>query len=72
MGAMLAQTVNWTEEVISVFSQKFNDAQLKYTIKEQELLAAFKACRFFYDIIYGCEVIICCDHMNITRAKTST
>jgi hypothetical protein len=58
MGAMLAQSVNGTEEIISVFSQKFNDAQLKYTIGEQELLAAFEACRFFHDIIYGCEVII--------------
>ena len=70
MGAMLAQSINGTEEIISVFSRKFNDAQLKYTVGEQELLAAFEACRFFHDIIYGCEVIIRSDHMNITRAET--
>ncbi len=58
MGAMLAQSINGTEEIISVFSRKFSDAQLKYTVGEQELLAAFEACRFFHDIIFGCEVIV--------------
>jgi len=43
MGAMLAQPINGTEEIISMFSQKFNNTQLKYTEGEQELLAAFEA-----------------------------
>jgi len=67
MGAMLAQNLNGTEQIISVFSRKFNDAKLKYTIGEQKLLAAFKACMMS---LYGCDIIICCDHMNITRAET--
>ena len=32
MGAMLIQEVNGIEQVISTFSRKFNDAQLKYTV----------------------------------------
>jgi uncharacterized protein YbcV (DUF1398 family) len=43
-GAILAQNLNSTEKVISVFSQKINDTQLTDTIGEQELLAAFEAC----------------------------
>ena len=38
--AMLTQNLNGTEQIISVFSRKFNDTQLKYTIREQELLTA--------------------------------
>ena len=70
MGAMLTQEVNGTEQVISTFSRKFNEAQLKYTVSEQELLAAHDACRFFHDIIYGCNILIRCDHKNITSVDT--
>jgi hypothetical protein len=58
MGAMLAQVVDGTEVIIRTFSQKFNDAQLKYTVEEQELLAAHEACCFFHDIIYRCNIMI--------------
>ncbi len=44
MGAMLVQEINGTEQVISTFSQKFNDTQLKYLVGEHELLAAHEAC----------------------------
>jgi hypothetical protein len=70
MGAMLTQESHGTEHVISTFSRKFNDAQLKYTVGEQELLAAHEACRFFHDIIYGCEILIRCDHKNLTNLET--
>ncbi len=39
MGAMLVQEFDGIEHVISTFSQKFNNAQLKYSVSEQELLA---------------------------------
>jgi hypothetical protein len=58
------------ETTISTFSQEFNEAQLKYSVGEQDTLAAHTSCRKYHDIIYGCEVIIRSDHMNITRAST--
>ena len=70
MEAMLTQDNNGMEKIIGVFLQKFIDARLKYMVDKQELLAIFKTHRFFYDTIYGCEVIICCDHMNIINAET--
>ena len=70
MGAMLVQEVDGVEQVISTFLRKFNDTQLKYTIGEQELLAAHEACRFFHNIIYGCEILIHCNRKNITNAET--
>jgi len=33
-------------------------------------LAAYEACRLFHDIIYGCDILIHCDHKNITNAET--
>ena len=70
MGAMLVQEVDGVEQVISTFLRKFNDMRFKYTVGEQELLAAHEACRFFHNIIYGCEILIRCDHKNITNAET--
>jgi hypothetical protein len=70
MGAMLTQEINGTEQVISTFFCKFNNAQLKYTVGKQELLAAHKACRFFHNIIFGCDILIRCDHKNLTSIDT--
>lgn len=58
------------EQVVSTFSRKFNEAQLKYPVGEQELLAAHESCRFFHNIIHGCDILIRCDHKNLTRADT--
>ena len=66
MVALLVQVVNRVEQTISTFSRKFNDAQLKYTVGHQELLAAHKVCRHFHPIIYGCNVLIKSDHKNLT------
>ena len=51
--------------------RKFNDAQLKYTVTDQELLAAKEACRHFHPIIYGCEIRIHTDHKNLTEPTTN-
>ncbi len=44
MGAMLSQEVDGNKHIISTFLQKFNNAQLKYMVGEQELLTAYEAC----------------------------
>ena len=56
MGALLVQEIDNIEQVISTFSRKFNEAQLKYTVGKQELLAAHEACRFFHDIIVWMQI----------------
>ena len=66
MGALLVQD----GKVISTFSRKFNDAQLKYTVTGQELLAAAEACKHFAQMIHGCEVRIHTDHQNLTHQDT--
>lgn len=70
MGGLLCQVHDGVEQVVSTFSRKFNDAQLKYPVGEQELLAAHESCRFFHNIIHGCDILIRCDHKNLTRADT--
>ena len=66
MGALLCQVQDGKETTISTYSEKFNDAQLKYPVGEQELLAAHRACRHFRQIILGSEVLIRTDHKNLT------
>jgi hypothetical protein len=71
MGGLLCQVhEGGVKQVVSNFSSNFNDAQLKYPVGEQELLAAHKSCRFFHNIIHGCDILIWCDHKNLTRADT--
>lgn len=66
MGALLIQDDN----VVSTFSRKFNEAQLKYTVTGQELLAAAEACKHFAPIIRGCDIRIHTDHLNLTHDDT--
>lgn len=66
IGAMLMQD----EQIVSTFSRKLNDAQLKYTVTGQELLACVEACKHFDQIIRGCKVRIHTDHQNLTYKQT--
>jgi len=54
----------------STFSRKLNEAQLKYTITGQELLACVEACKHFEQIIQGCEIRIHTDHQNLMYEQT--
>jgi hypothetical protein len=62
MGAVLVQN----GKVISTFSRKFNDAQLKYTVTDQQLLAVLEACKHFKQIIHSCNITVHTDHKNLT------
>jgi hypothetical protein len=66
MGAVLEQD----GKIISTFSCKLNDAQLKYTVTGQELLAAVEACKHISQLIRGCEIRIHTDHQNLTQDDT--
>ncbi len=52
MGTMLTQVQGGVKQAVSTFSRKFNEAWLKYLVREQELFAAYEACKHFYAIIY--------------------
>ncbi len=62
MSAILVQD----SKVISMYSMKFNDAQLKYTVTDQELLAILESCNYFKQIIHGCNITLHTDHKNLT------
>ena len=47
MGGVLTQDYTGTELCCGTFSRKSTDAQLKYTVSEQELLAATESCDHF-------------------------
>ncbi len=66
MGAVLVQE----DKTVSTFSTRFNEAQLKYTVTEQELLAILEACKHFKNIIHGCDITVHTDHKNFTYSPT--
>ena len=57
-------------KVVSTFSRKLNEAQLKYTVTGQKHLACVEACKHFNQIIQGCEINIYTDHQNLTHKQT--
>ena len=63
MGAILEQE----GRTVSTFSHKLKNAQKKYTVMGQKLLAAIKACKHFGQIIWGCDIWIHTDHQNLTH-----
>ncbi len=50
--------------------QKLKEAQLKYTVTGQELLACVEACKHFDQIICGCKIKIFTNHQNLTHDQT--
>ncbi len=66
LGAVLVQD----GKVILTFSWKFNDAQLKYTVTDQELLPMFEACKHFKQIIHSCNITVHTNHKNLTLNMT--
>ena len=66
MGVILNQVVNKEEVTVGNFSKKFTEAQLKYPVGQQELLAAHEGCRYFENLIEGCDIKIKTDHLNNT------
>jgi hypothetical protein len=65
MGAVIAQD----GKIVSTFSRKFNEAQLKYTVTRQELFAAVEACKHFDQIIRGCEIRILKISVNLREQR---
>ena len=57
-------------KIVSTFLRKLNEAQLKYTVTGQELLACVQARKHFGQIIRGCEIKIFTDHQNLTHDQT--
>ena len=55
------------EQVISCFSKKFKEAQIKYLTTEQELLTIAETLKYHHNIIYGGEIIVKTDHKNLAH-----
>ncbi len=66
IGAVLEQD----GKIVSTFLQKLNNAQLKYMVMGQELLAVVKACKHFAQIIRGGDIRIHTHHQNLTCNDT--
>jgi hypothetical protein len=66
MAALLEQD----RKIVSTFLQKLMNAQLKYMVTGQELLAAVMVCKHVAQIIRGCDIRIHTDHQNLTHNDT--
>ena len=51
LGVILNQEVDKEEVTVGTFSKKFTEAQLKYPVGQQELLAAHEGCRYSENLI---------------------
>ena len=51
---------------LAFYSRKLNNAQRGYTVGGRELLAIVETLREFRDMLYGMELILYTDHLNLT------
>ena len=68
IGAALQQRVNEKWEPLGFFSKKLSPAQQKYGAYSRELLAIYKAVKYFRHMVEGRDFMIFTDHKPITFA----
>ncbi|MEG0619337.1 MAG: reverse transcriptase domain-containing protein [Bacilli bacterium] len=61
MGGILYQS----HGIIGIFSAKFSDTEIRYTVSEKEMLSVITALKKFKKIIYLSKIIIYSDHANL-------
>ncbi len=68
MGASLEQLSDGHWRPLAFFSRKFTPAQVKYSVYDRELTAAYEAVKHFRYYLEGREFVICTDHKPLIYA----
>lgn len=68
VGAALNQRIEGEWQPLAFYSQKLNDAQLKYSAFDRELTAVFQAIKHFSEILIGRPFTVYTDHKPLTYA----
>ena len=55
---------------LGFFSRKFNSAQSRYTVTQKELLAIVESLKHFRNIVFGHDITVYTDHLNLTYDNT--
>ena len=69
IGAVLSQTQDGNECVISYWSRQLNKSERNYSTIEREALAAVAAIKEFYPYLYGFQFKVVTDHNPLTALK---
>ncbi|KMQ86215.1 gag-pol polyprotein [Lasius niger] len=68
IGAALEQYINGQSQPLGFFSKKLTQAQTKYSAYDRELLAVYKAIKFFIYMAKGRDLTVRTDHKPLTYA----
>ena len=60
------------DKPLSFYTHKLNQAQKNYTTREQELLSVVETLKELENILYGQEIIVHTDHLNLIYNKLAT
>lgn len=68
IGGCIHQTVNDKDEPLGFFSKKLSPSEMKYSTYDRELLAIYKAIKYFKFMLEGRQFTIYTDHKPLTYA----
>lgn len=68
IGAALDQRIGEQLQPLGFFSKKLSEREARYKVYDRELLAIFRAVKYFKHLIEGRELIILTDHKPLTHA----
>ena len=67
LGAVITQEHDGVGRPLAFFSRKLSDAQTRYSVTEQELLAIIEALKEFKGMLWGQRITVYTDHKNLMR-----
>lgn len=67
----LGGVIKQHDKPIAFYSRKLTEPQRKYSVPEKELLSILEILEHYRDLLWGNEIIIHCDHKNLSSATSS-
>ena len=71
-GFVFGGVLTLENKIVGMYNSKLNNAEKNYTTTEKEGSAVIKTLKFFKPIVFGSEIIVYSDYLNLSFIQKST